>query len=75
MATRSKRSPYGAVAAVRGNLGFVVIGNVIVVKVEAEASAVHMQWIMDGYTLEVGDVLIYEVSENPVSQVIPQFNR
>ncbi len=51
------------------------IGSVVVVKVEEEASAVHMQWIMDDYVLEVGDVLIYEVSENPVSQVMPQFNR
>lgn len=51
------------------------IGSVIVVKVEEDASAVHMQWIMDEYALEVGDVLIYEVSENPVSQVMPQFNQ
>jgi len=55
--------------------GRIRIGSVTVVKVEDEASAVRTQWIMDGYALEVGDVLIYEKSQNPVSQVLPQFNR
>ncbi len=55
--------------------GRIRIGSVIVVKVEEEASAVRTQWMMDGYALEAGDVLIYEKSQNPVSQVMPQFNR
>lgn len=62
-------------SVVNGGEERIRIGSVIVVKVEEEASAVHMQWIMDGYALEVGDVLIYEVGENPVSQVMPQFNQ